>query len=569
MESTGQYKGVGDDVTQKYKVIIVGLDGATFDLIEPWAAQGQLPSLNHVLSVGTHGILLSTMQPASPPAWASFRTGTNPGKHGVFDFADLDVRRKFMPVTSDSVHGVPFWTVAGDAGRQVCIVNVPFTYPPSRVNGVMISGFPCPDTKELSFPPELMADLQARFGEYRVDLRSHIERLPIPSHDFFINDVHQVVETRGQTALHLLQQAAWDCFTVVFTAPDRVQNVYWQYSDPEDPRATAEERRRWGHVILDVYKRLDEILGQILDQMDGKTFLIIVSDHGFGAMYKEVNLNRWLVEQGFLVPATSMLSDQALVRGFRNVLRALLPRSLRSKVRSWAPERALLPGRVGFPIDWSRTLAYSVGKFGNIFLSVRGREPDGIVEPGMQYEQVRSEIIHRLTGWINPETGKNLVWKAYRREELYSGPHVGNAPDIVIKWEDYRYHSFVPADYRKPLLFKPLPGRYKKLGWTGNHRPEGILLMKGPGIEAGVRIDGATMIDVAPTILYILGLRAEFMDGEPLLQAFSPDFRADHRVETVATSDYQTTAIGDLASAYTEDELEEIESQLRSLGYME
>jgi predicted AlkP superfamily phosphohydrolase/phosphomutase len=556
-------------VSQRYKVIIVGLDGATFDLIRPWAAEGQLPTFNHLLTFGAHGTLLSTMQPASPPAWASFRTGTNPGKHGVFDFSRLDVGRKFMPVTSHSVDGVPFWALAGEAGKQVCIVNVPFTYPPSEVNGVMISGFPCPDTTDLSFPPELMADLQARFGEYRVDLRSHIEGAPILSHDFFINDVHQVVETRGQITSHLLRQAAWDCFTVVFTAPDRVQNVYWQYSDPADPRPTAEDRQRWGHVILEVYKRLDEMLGQILDQMDGRTFLIVMSDHGFGAMYKEVNLNRWLVEQGFLVPATSLLSGQALTRGFRNVLRALLPRALRSKVRSRAPVRALFSSRVGFAIDWSRTVAYSVGKFGNIFLNVRGREPDGIIEPGVPYEEVRAEIIHRLNAWMNPETGKRFVQKAYRREELYSGPHVGKAPDIVIKWEDYRYHSFVPAHYRKPLLFDPLPGRYKNLGWTGNHRPEGILLMKGPGIQAGTRIEGARMIDVAPTILYTLGLKAEFMDGEPLLQAFSPDFRADHKTETVTTSDLQTRDIGDLAPPYSEEELEEIESQLRSLGYME
>jgi predicted AlkP superfamily phosphohydrolase/phosphomutase len=554
---------------QGYQVVIVGLDGATLDLMRPWAAEGQLPTFNHLLTFGAHGTLQSTMQPASPPAWASFRTGTNPGKHGVFDFSHLDVGRKFMPVASDSIHGLPFWTLAGEAGKQVCLINVPFTYPPFDVNGVMISGFPCPDTTDLSYPPELMADLQARFGEYRVDLRSHIEGMPIVSHDFFINDVHQVVETRGQIALHLLRQAAWDCFTVVFTAPDRVQNVYWQYSDPEDPRPTAEDRQRWGHVILEVYRQLDEILGQILDQMDDSTFLIVMSDHGFGAMYKEVNLNRWLVEQGFLVPVTSLLSGQALARGFRNVLRPLLSRSLRSKVRSRAPERALLPGRVGFPIDWSRTLAYSVGKFGNVFLNVRGREPNGIVEPGMQYEQVRSEVIERLTAWMNPETGKNLVRKAWRREELYSGPHVGHAPDIVIEWEDYRYHSFLPADYRKPLLFEPVPGRYKNLGWTGNHRPEGILLMKGPGIQAGARIEGARMIDVAPTILYVLGLKAEFMDGEPLLQAFSPDFRVDHRTETVTTSDYQTPSIGDVASTYSEEELEEIESQLRSLGYME
>jgi predicted AlkP superfamily phosphohydrolase/phosphomutase len=561
--------GIGNDLSGMYRAIIVGLDGATFDLIQPWAADGQLPTFNYLLNSGAHGTLLSTMQPASPPAWASFRTGTNPGKHGVFDFTHLDVERKFMPVTSSLIDGAPFWTLAGEAGRRVCIINVPFTYPPSKVNGIMISGFPCPDTTELSYPSRVMTDLQARFGEYRVDLRSHIEGLPITSHDFFISDVRNVVETRGRVALHLLQQATWDCFTIVFTAPDRVQNVYWQYSDPSDPRPTSEDRQHWGHVILDVYKRLDEILGRILNQMDNRTFLIVLSDHGFGPMYKEVNLSRWLVEQGYLVPATSLLSSQALIRPLRNLLRRFLPLSLRTKVRTRSPKHALLSGRTSFPIDWSRTSAYSVGKFGNIFLNVKGREPKGIVEPGTDYEQLRAEIIESLSGWTNPETSNRLVRKAYRREELYSGPHLVNAPDIVIKWEDYRYHSFLPADYRKPMLFDPVPGRYKDLGWTGNHRLEGILLMKGPGIQAGVQIEGARMIDVAPTILHILGLKAAFMDGEPLLQAFSSDFLADHKVEAVTAPDHQSRSDSDLVSPYTDEELEEIESQLRSLGYME
>lgn len=560
---------VGSSRNQGYQVIIVGLDGATFDLIRPWAAEGQLPTFNHLLTFGAHGTLQSTMQPASPPAWASFRTGTNPGKHGVFDFSHLDVGRKFVPVTSDLIDGVPFWTLAGEAGKRVCVINVPFTHPPSEVNGIMISGFPCPDTTELSFPPQLMADLHTRFGEYRVDLRSDIEGLPIPSHDFFISDIHHVIETRAQATLYLLQREAWDCVTVVFTAPDRVQNVYWQYSDPQDLRPTSEDRQCWGHVILDVYIRLDEILGQIVDQMDSRTFLIVMSDHGFGPMYKEVNLNRWLVEEGFLVPGTSLVSAQALIRRLRNGLRRFLPPSVRSRVRSRTPKHVLLDGRTGFTIDWSRTLAYSVGKFGNIFLNVEGREPNGIVEPGSEYEQLRNEIIERLSRWTNPETGKKLVRKPYRREELYSGPHVVNAPDIVIEWEDYRYHSFLPADYRKPMLFEPVRGRYKNLGWTGNHRPEGILLMKGPGIQAGVRIEGARMIDVAPTILHILGLKAEFMDGEPLLQAFSPDFRAGHKLQAVAASDYQRTGDSDQVSPYTDEELEEVESQLRSLGYME
>ncbi len=554
------------------RALIIGLDGATLDLIRPWARQKLLPTFSLLLDGGTCGPLRSTIQPASPPAWVTFRTGVNPGKHGVFDFQVFRIDRPFTPSPFQTVPYPAFWELLAQRwDKRVCLLNVPFTFPAKPIRGRIVAGFPITGPREhMTYPSDLLGELERYLDEYRVDVRTNLDSGPYVSHEQFIQDIMTIVTTRAQAALYLLSRYPWDLGVVVFTMPDRVQNVYWQYADPDDPRPSAAERRRFGEVILDVYRVIDRFLSQALDLLGDSGLLLIMSDHGFGPMLKDVNLNRWLADEGFLVPGSTGAGVERWARRLKTLGKRVLPRSFVQMVRGYRrtarSKRPGLPLSDTMPIDWTKTKAFALGKFGNILINLKGREPYGIVAPGADYEAVRSSIIDRLTAWRNPITGRPMVKRAYRREEVYHGRFVHQAPDILIEWEDYRYVGFRPASPRDPLLLDPARGSYEHLGWSGNHRPEGVLIAYGPDVPKGEEIKGASIQDLAPTVLhYMVQAVPDYMDGQVLLRLFTRQFATSSPVRIESGSILQPDQDD---TALTDEERQQLEEHLRSLGYL-
>jgi predicted AlkP superfamily phosphohydrolase/phosphomutase len=563
--------------TATRRVLVIGMDGATLDLVRPWAADGHLPNLAKLMANGAWGPLASTLQPATAPAWTTFLTGVNQGKHGLYDFVQRRAGAHAVEVTNASHVGAPnIFEMLSQAGLRVSSVNVPYTFPPRPVNGIVVGGpFAPAVTADLVYPTVFFETLKSLVPDYFV----------LPSYDpqaadplaAFADTLLQDVAQRERISRHLLEAETWDLSMVVFMATDEVQHSFWHCLQAPE----ADPLSRYRDVIRKVYARIDQAIGALVAAAaragEAEPTVIVLSDHGFGPFRAMINLNHWLAQAGlfhFQAGRASRLQRlrSAAVRRTAYLYRRHVPAGLREKLRNRLGVRRFSSLKGEFEsilatsaVDWSRTQAYSLGVGGNIFVNLKGREPDGIVEPGLEYERVRTTVIEGLAKLTDPETGQNIVRQVHRREDLYHGPFLEKAPDLVIEWVDYAYWG--RANYDQPDL--PIVEAQRHFDFSdqplsGSHRPNGMLIAAGPGIRAAGEISGARLVDMAPTIMKLLNVAPpEALDGRILLQMLAETEAA----ETVAIIESAEGLAGP-ASDYTEAEAEKILEHLRSLGYL-
>lgn len=554
----------------KAKVLVIGLDGATFDLIGPWVAAGRLPTLARLMTTGVHGPLQSTFPPMTGPAWTSFATGTNPGKHGLYDWiARQDNSYRFGPVTALDGKRPTLYGLLSAAGRRVCVFNVPMTYPPTPVNGLMISGMPAPNTNvTITYPAGLFSEILTAVGDYIL--------YPDPGQAYsdsgvaaFLQRLYRCTELRLKTLAYLRQREEWDFCMVVFNGTDTISHALWKYGDPNHPLHDQPGYAKHGQAILDYYCYLDQQLQPIVDSLDNNTTLILMSDHGFGPFHKFIHVNNWLIQQKLmhirpgLIPR---LKQTAFQLGFApmNVYNALM------KLGLGALKREVVRGQgqgllktlfLSFEdVDWRRTVAYSLGNIGQIYVNLSGREPLGAVRPGRDYEQVRDDIMGRLLELRDPATGEQVVEAVYRREELYHGPQLERAADILFMPRRLEYFGFGEYEFGSHKIIEAM-----KRGISGTHRMNGIFIAYGAAIRPGTSPHQARLIDLAPTIHYLLGVPIPAgMDGRVLQEIIQPGSRP----EAIISNDdhWQQTAGAD--GLLTEAEKETLSGRLRSLGYV-
>lgn len=527
---------------------MIGLDGATFDLIHPWAAAGHLPTLASLVAGGAAGRLRSTVPPMSPPAWSSFLTGVNPGKHGIFDFMERKPGSYEVQFVSSRHRKAP--TLAArlsGAGRRVCVIGVPTTYPVEPVNGVMISGFDAPTMNERAIHPAgLYRELRDKVGEYIIT-PNIMRQVEAGDTDGAVDALLRSIDRKADIARYLLQREPWDCFLVVFGETDKVVHHFWKHHDPRSPRyAPLPPGCRHPDPILAVYRHLDGVIRGLAEAAPGDSTLLVASDHGTGGTGdKIIYLNRWLASRGVLrfrglhdgllaglgARANRFLAATVLGRA-RKWGTILLPAVVRKGLRYGRGNVAgQLESKLRFAnIDWGATRAYSEESFNfpNVWINLRGREPSGIVEPGDEYEQLRERLIAELGAWRDPETGEPVVAGVWRREDLYRGPCTGAAPDLIIAWaldRGFTYlsrPSYTARDGRPIARLDPGETGISKflLSRSGSHRDDGILILHGPAVRAGVTPADPRITDVAPTVLALLGLPVPAdMDGRVLLEA--------------------------------------------------
>lgn len=564
------------------RVLAIGLDGATFNVIEPLVSQGRLPTLARLIREGAHAPLRSTVQPSSEQAWASFMSGVQNGKHGVFSF----VRRRpgsyeFRYVNGRDIRAPALWDILSDRGRPTITVNVPMTYPPHPVKGVLVGGLMSPgEHSRFTYPDGLYEELRRVAGGYLIDVDIERGDLSPDEEERLVGQVHQMTRWRTAATLHLARTRPWDLLTVVYGSPDRVSHKFWKHMDPTHPLHTPEGAARFGQVIPEVYEALDRAVAELLAELaDEGTTVLILSDHGFGPTYQAIYLNKWLAQRGYLAykPQTASPGQRAL-GAFRRVMRRAM-RWADHPALGWLKGRAfeLWPALKGelfssmafAQVDWSRTRAFAVGTMGNIYLNVRGREPEGIVELSAEYERLREQLMAELAGWTDPTTRAPVFRAVYRREELYHGPYLGEAPDIVCL-KDARYHV-AAVDWRlRPDDQVLVPFRPGELLFAADisaqHELDGILIAWGAGVPAGQPLTGARIIDLAPTVLHLLGepVPAE-MDGVPLLGQGRPAIaEEDAREQPGSIRPGPEEDTGDTA-----DEQRKLEAWLRGLGYLD
>lgn len=555
------------------KLFILGLDGATFDLLQPWAEDGKLPHFKALMENGCRGELRSTIHPLSPPAWTSFMTGKNPGKHGIFDFVVHRPGSYELLYTNGALRrGKTFWRILSEAGKRVVVINVPMTYPPESINGVMISGSDAPGVKStFTYPPELFQEIMQHIGEYI--LRDYPHHTDPAS---YLQQIHRLIDVRKRTLHYFLDTRPWDVFVAVFSAIDLAQHFYWHYMDPSSSAVTEGERAQFGGTILGIYQRMDTILGELLERLPPEATLIVMSDHGAGPVDKVVFLDQWLLAEGFLAyrepgfPAAPLPSVlKALHLGIK---RHLHPQKIEWLVRRFPRLRQRVKTRLDFAeIDWRRTKAYSFGReSASIYINLKGRCPQGIVEPGIEYEELCREISARLKELRDPENGEQVVERVYRREEVYHGEYLDLAPDLLISWRDGRYTCRPGYRSRHMPIFESglvhsEASEVSTLQKGGTHREMGIFLARGPLSLRGRVIQGARLIDLFPTILWLFDLPIPAdVDGRVLEEIFPPEVGQKPPQFTTPAQ-----MVGPSEGAvYSEEEASEIAERLKGLGYL-
>jgi len=367
--------------TRGRRVLVIGIDGVPYSFVREQIRLGRLPNFARVVEAGTMVPLHSSWPFVSSVAWSSFMTGKNPGKHNIYGFVDrkpasYDI---FLP-NSSTMRSEPLWCTLSNAGKQVVVMNVPVTYPPRQVNGLMVSCFLSPSLAKATYPRELAAELE-HMG-YKIDADAAIARR---SKDEFMKELYDVLEHRAKVMFHLMDTQPWDFFMSHIMETDRLHHFYWEYMENNDPK--------WAPEFHRFYARVDQILGQVWERVDKDTTLMMLSDHGFCTVRKEVYLNHYLREKGWLRFPTEH------------------PRAL-AEMTSESRAYSLDPGRV--------------------FINLRGREPRGSVEPGAAYERTRQQLIDELLELRDPEDGAKMVASVFRREEIYHGEAYENAPDLVV-----------------------------------------------------------------------------------------------------------------------------------------
>ena len=553
-----------------YRCFVIGLDGATFDLILPWVAQGKLPAMAQVLARGAWGQLRSTVPPMTGPAWTTFATGANPARHSIYDWVYREPGTyNFVPATAANRRLPSLWSLLSAAGRRVAVVNVPMTFPPEPVNGLLISGLPTP-SKQVTFthPPELAQEIERITGNYIL--------YPDPGQaysdagvDAFLARLYQTTETRIKLVENLRGREAWDFFMVVFNGTDTVQHAMWKFMSPAHPLHDPTKAAKYGDAILTFYQFLDRWLATQIASLPPDTVLMLMSDHGFGPFHKFIHVNNWLREQGFLAikPAwRARLKYAAFRAGFSpmavyDLLMRLGLGSLKREVVRGQGQGLLRTLFLSFDdVDWPATRAYSLGNIGQIRLNVTGREPQGCVAPGREYEQVREEIMARLRLLTDPSTGEAVVDEIYPREELYRGPYLEDAPDIVFLPKRLEYFGFGEYEFGSHRVIEAM-----RRGISGTHRMNGIFAALGEPVQPGVEISGATLADLAPTILHLLGQPIPAaMDGRVLIQALRGPLAAQTPQVVDTPAPVSTTGAFTLSAA---DEAA-ISERLRGLGYV-
>ena len=549
------------------RVLVIALDGATMDLVRPWTAAGELPVLGELMEGGVSGELESTLPPVTSPAWPSFATGKNPGKHGVFDFI-ASTPSEVGLVNAASIDGRTLWGILSDCGARVGVVGVPVTYPPSQVNGFMITGLLSPTGADISYPPGFLTRTEARYereiGQYRIAAGTQCKS---GKEKAFLRDIRDMITRRGEYALRLMRDEAWDFFMIHFLGTDVAQHALWRFMDGSHPAYDEDGARLHGDAIRSIYGMVDEIAGRLVASVDNDVTVMIMSDHGFGPLHGVVNLNN-LFLQGELMhlrrDLTTRIKHALFTRGLTpskiyRWLELLGLQDVSRKVSKSARNRMV--GRfLSFDdVDWSHTRAYSMGHVGQVYVNLKGREPCGIVEPGSEYEEVREEVIEAVGTLCHPVDGKLLVDSVVRREEIYSGAHANEGPDLQLMMDDYRYISYPLFATNGEIITSQTRGD------SGCHRLHGVLIARGPQVLSGQTVREARIIDLAPTILYLMGLPVpDDMDGQVLASILDPgSLRANPVVyqavhEDLLQSDYEMSS----------GEEQEIKDRLRGLGYL-
>lgn len=487
----------------KPKIIVIGIDGGDLKIINPLIKEGKLPNIQKVFGEGSSNLLESSILPSSEQAWSSFSTGCNNGKHGIYSYIQRVNKdyNSFKLVDGSFFKGKRFWDVLGEHNKKSIIINVTATYPPKELNGVLITCRLTPNKNvEYTYPPNIKEEIEKIAPDY-------ITKIPDPkcskkntkAWKSYVNKVYKRTSERGKIARYLINNHEWDLFVLVFDYTDFIQHIFWADFFKKDSE--------YNYVIPKLYQSIDNEIGNLLSEIKEDYYLILMSDHGFSYRRKRVNFNSWLNQRGYMVYNQEKIYNirRKILRGIHKII----PHKIEQYIKKNFFNQIL--STAYSHVDWENTKAFSVGS-GGICINLKGREPKGSVSKE-DYENIRNELIKELKNLKDPKTKLRVIKKVYKREEIYHGNYLDDAPDIVNLLED---------GY-KPDLFKTQNEVFtEEYRGTGNHSLYGFFAIKGRGIKNNKKYNHPfRIIDIAPTVFYLMNIPIpKYIDGKVLTNIF-------------------------------------------------
>lgn len=552
-----------------FPTLLVGFDGATFDIIDPMLLEGKLPNIQRLLRDGGRATLMSSTPPLSPIAWTSIATGVNPGRHGIYDFAHRNPDSyDFTPYSSTNKRARAVWDILGEAGKRVCVVNVPLTYPPERVNGVMLSGFPSPpNADDWTYPLPLARELKRNLGD--VDFQKPASLVDEGEEDELLEELARTTNNQIRVLKYLLKRERFDFIMTVFDGIDSASHSLWKHLDKSHPKHNPRFAERGRRVFFSSYELADEALGRLLDSFDARPNVILLSDHGNGPVHYGVYINNWLSERGYLAfrgGFETRLKRWAFRHGLNayNLFRLakrlrVLPGVEAAYAKDSAALRLVKHISLSFAdVDWERTRVYSFGNYGQLYVNLRGREPRGAVEPGAEYDELTDKLRRELLDLRDPRRGNRMFDLVLSKKELYRGPFADEGPDLIFLDSKMLYNAHRFFELATNSLVTPHPV------YSGNHKPNGIFIASGPQIQIRGETGVASVLDVAPTVLAIAGIATPaHMEGIALQGRVSPSIR--HREMPVAIGDGGRV---EEPHDFDDSQYAGLAQRLRNLGYL-
>lgn len=515
---------------EEKKVIIVCVDGGTFDLIHPWVRKGYLPTFKRLMGEGVWGELEAEIPPLTVNNILSIVTGKNAGKHGILHWLKRDIEKEKWRLVDSEVFGKEtIWDILGNSGKRVTLLNLPMTYPPKPIHGLMITGLLTPlDAKEITYPSSLKDEIERYLGQRYHFLPKIVFRKG--KEKDYLDSLKESLTLRFKISKYLLDRYPWDCFFVHYIETDFAQHFFWSYMDETHPRHDPKKSKEFGEAILQIYQSMDSILNEYMKLLKENYYLMIISDHGAGPLYEKFYTNNWLLKEGFLKLKRDWktflkylffragltlqnVHQLAVTMGLSN----LQLRINRSKFFEVLLRQLFLSYH---DIDWKRSEAFAMGGFTQIYINQRKNTQERFSND--YYEYLCREIISKLKGVRVPKRQMRYALNIYQKKELYFGPYLDLLPDIIAMPEegymdpgDFEFFSNSIFESRMPM--------------SGTHKPNGIFFLKGEDVKQGIEVKGVRVYDIAPLILHLMGHPIpKDMDGKVFIDEFKNSYHHSH-----------------------------------------
>ena len=480
------------------KTVILGLDGATWYILEPLARSGEMPNLKSLMAKGSWGPLESTIPPVTGAAWLSLATGLNPGKTGVIDFLKRTEDFNLKPVSSSDFKNISLWDILSNYGKTCAILDYPMLYPPYKIKGFMLSTW---GGEVKTYPRKLEKALKNLLEDYDIFMNYHEEKYD--DVNLFIRHLNQALEKKLKITRQLLTRENWNLFITVIPHTDWIQHRLWRYIDERHPLYNKQESLQILPHFQEFWKKIDKHIGELASIA---TYFFIVSDHGFGSQYGCFNLPKWLEIKGYI---KRKRSPKTLFKPIASVLKGtFIAKLLPTKVR----EQGIKLLKPISEIDMAKSKVYILGHtipFGALYLNSKNPE---------QTTALKNKLIDSLRN-IKKDINQDVRVTVFDTKKIYVGNKTELLPDIIFTINNWS--CVIIKDFKANFLYKDAPYSNRH---TGSHRLNGIFLAYGPDIKNGFEVKGLKIYDIAPTILHMFNVPIpKEMDGRVIKEIFKSE----------------------------------------------